>query len=496
MHPKLSTSKEASALRGSSASGIGNYRDLVRTNGARARASFLVSVLLNDSSSPAESTSALLSLLEHADELLPALVEEDAIVLSELLGGIASSSIEEVRLTPDGATPGLKVIGTMTKAVEVPGGTNTLLHRFEHAGGVTVSVRSEHTLPGSTGATLRVVDEKTSSVIGEVALSPGHNRLSEFDATLPTDVKARLELAVPGEDGGSWFGSTIVHRSMPAGNAVEQLKARLRQARETAAPASVLRPVTGEPLKLADIARMHSLKGKFSGRRIFIMGNGPSLNRTPLELLEGEFVFGLNRISLLFDRIKWRPQFFTAFDVRVVPDNAKEFSELDIQYKFFSARYKKLLGEKSNHYWLHTKGFYDGFDGAFEPDVVYSGFGGGGTIAVSAIEIAFYMGFREIYLIGTDVSYAVPPTVVQSGADVFGDGVKLELQSTKDDDANHFDPRYFGAGKKWHNPNVRDMKIGFARAHSYIEERGGILRNATVGGALDEVPRVAFESLF
>ena len=93
------------------------------------------------------------------------------------------------------------------------------------------------------------------------------------------------------------------------------------------------------------------------------------------------------------------------------------------------------------------------------------------------------------------MSYTVPESVKQTGDDVFGDGVKLQLESTEDD-PNHFDPSYFGKGKKWHNPNVREMKIGFGRAAAYVERAGGRLLNATVGGELEQVPRVDFDSLF
>jgi FkbM family methyltransferase len=265
---------------------------------------------------------------------------------------------------------------------------------------------------------------------------------------------------------------------------------------ETLPAPNILRAPTQEPMTMLDVERMASLHNKFSGQRIFIMGNGPSLNLLPLDKLSNDYVFGLNRVSLLFERVAWRPTFFTAFDTRVVPDNAAEFAALDIPYKFFSARYKALLGEQPNHYWHHVKGYYNGFEHCFDPEVLYSGFGGGGTIAIIAIEIAFYLGFDPIILIGTDVSYSVPTTVQQAGKDVFGDGVKLELTSTRNDDANHFDPRYFGAGKKWHNPNTRDMKIGFARAHAYMKRRGRSLLNATAGGNLNEVPRVAFAKLF
>ena len=64
------------------------------------------------------------------------------------------------------------------------------------------------------------------------------------------------------------------------------------------------------PCPRRDVRRLRSLHNIHRGKRIFIIGNGPSLNRTPLEKLEGEFTFGVNRIYMLFDRIKWRPTFY------------------------------------------------------------------------------------------------------------------------------------------------------------------------------------------
>lgn len=245
-----------------------------------------------------------------------------------------------------------------------------------------------------------------------------------------------------------------------------------------------------------DIRRLKALHNKFKGNRIFVIGNGPSLNKTPLHLLKNEFTFGANRIYLLFDRIDWRPAFYTAFDLRVVPDNKDEINALDIQYKFFATKHRTLLGESKNKYWYQDNSRRDGLDNRFEPEAVYTGFGGGGSITHLAIQIAFYLGFDPIYLVGVDADYKILPTVLQSGPDKFGDGILLNLQSTKDDDPNHFDPRYFGKGKKWHNPNVPEMLRGFLDCRLAIEKRGHRIYNATVGGKLYIFDRVEFSSLF
>ena len=49
--------------------------------------------------------------------------------------------------------------------------------------------------------------------------------------------------------------------------------------------------------------RLASLKGKYKGERVFIIGNGPSLNKTPLDKLDGEFTFAMNRFYLMYDQL-------------------------------------------------------------------------------------------------------------------------------------------------------------------------------------------------
>jgi hypothetical protein len=245
-----------------------------------------------------------------------------------------------------------------------------------------------------------------------------------------------------------------------------------------------------------EIERLRSLKGTFAGERVFVMGNGPSLNKMDLELLAGEHVFGLNRVSLLYPRISWRPGFFTAFDLRVVPDNLDEFNDVEIPYKFFATKHKGAILERDNHYWYHDWSKADDFEDRFGECPEITGFGGGGTVTCVAIQIAAYLGFDPIILIGCDASYTVPASVRQSGPDKFGDGVRLNLTSVDDDDPNHFDPAYFGTNKKWHSPNAAEMHRGFEKCYREMSRRGRTLVNATVGGALDSVPRVDFERLF
>lgn len=57
---------------------------------------------------------------------------------------------------------------------------------------------------------------------------------------------------------------------------------RAHVASQEIAAGSVLSPVTREALNMSGIDRLYSLRDRFAGERIFVMGNGPGLNRTPL----------------------------------------------------------------------------------------------------------------------------------------------------------------------------------------------------------------------
>src|SRR5690606_10288733 len=99
------------------------------------------------------------------------------------------------------------------------------------------------------------------------------------------------------------------------------------------------------------------------------------------------------------------------------------------------------------------------------------------------------LGFEEIILVGVDASYRVD-NVDRSTA--YGTGVL----TSKSDDVNHFDPRYFGSGYRWHDPNVNVMLQAYRKARDHARKHGACIRNATVGGQLEVFPRVDFLQLF
>jgi hypothetical protein len=51
-------------------------------------------------------------------------------------------------------------------------------------------------------------------------------------------------------------------------------------------------------------------KNAHDGERVFLLGNGPSLEITPLHLLEEEITMAMNCIDLIYDETDWRPNYY------------------------------------------------------------------------------------------------------------------------------------------------------------------------------------------
>ena len=54
--------------------------------------------------------------------------------------------------------------------------------------------------------------------------------------------------------------------------------------------------------------KLKSYKNKYKGETILVVGNGPSLKITPLDKFRITSL-AMNKIDLLFDKTKWRPNF-------------------------------------------------------------------------------------------------------------------------------------------------------------------------------------------
>jgi hypothetical protein len=230
--------------------------------------------------------------------------------------------------------------------------------------------------------------------------------------------------------------------------------------------------------------RLLALKNKHAGERSFVIGNGPSLRDTDLAKLNGEVTIGSNGIFLLFDETGFRPTFYTVEDRLVAEDRSPTINQLTGMVKIFPRDLRKWLWPDKDTIYIDFVRRYAGFprfSAVFEGRVYW-----GGTVTFLNLQLAYYLGSREVYLIGVDHSYRPPADV-----DEQSDNVILSHSM----DVNHFHPDYFGPGYRWHDPKVERMEKSYEKARCFFEDHGGVIYNATIGGKLEVFPRVEYASI-
>jgi Protein of unknown function DUF115 len=232
------------------------------------------------------------------------------------------------------------------------------------------------------------------------------------------------------------------------------------------------------PWRRESIQRIKAFKDIHKGKRAFIIGNGPSLKQTDLTKLNNELTFGLNRIYLLFSELGFTTSYFVSINDLVIEQCADEIAALPIP-KFIawhSNRHFKTFPDKLM--FLYTT--YTG--PKFAHDMTRRVWEGA-TVTNVALQLAFYMGFQQVILIGVDHNFAskgeANKTVISTG-----------------DDPNHFSANYFGKGFRWQLPDLDTSEIGYQKARDAYRKAGREVLDATVGGKLTVFPKVDYNSLF
>ncbi len=212
------------------------------------------------------------------------------------------------------------------------------------------------------------------------------------------------------------------------------------------------------------------------GKSCFIIGNGPSLNKMNLTQLDGKFKFGLNKIYYLFDRMPLELDYYVSVD-HIVVEQSKQHIEEGFGCPCFIGNepFSKFLSPKNHIYSLKTR------DAPwFFHDDLFKGCSEGNNVTFVAMQIAYYMGFQNVFLIGVDHNF------------FSSTGKPHSIEKMEGDDKFHFDSRYF-KNQKWSLPNLEGSELSYRMAKYEFEKNGRKIFDATVGGKLNIFPKVSFE---
>jgi hypothetical protein len=227
---------------------------------------------------------------------------------------------------------------------------------------------------------------------------------------------------------------------------------------------------------------LKKFKNKHLNMRCFIIGNGPSLNVSDLEKLKKEITFAFNRIYYIFDKTDWRPTYYCSEDDKTIFKSKEEINNLKIENKFFPVNFPwdyKIHFKNANHYIFKYGDRMT--EPKFSEDIV-KGIYWGNTVAYTAIQLAVYMGIKEIYLLGVDHNFK---KMVNDKGEIIIDN------KAKD----YFSEKYNADKEDLYIPNVEVSTRAFTAAKKYADDHNIKIYNATGGGKLEVFERVDFDKI-
>src|SRR5690606_34677817 len=148
--------------------------------------------------------------------------------------------------------------------------------------------------------------------------------------------------------------------------------------------------------------------------------------------------------------------------------------------KFFPTIYKNLHPkDETTTFFEMNRGFYEKSSPnyavpRFSTDATKQLYCGQSVTHIN-LQLAYFMGFSEVYLIGMDFSYVIPDSHQRKG----------DVLTSDTDDANHFHPDYFGKGKTWKDPKLDRVESNYRMAKLVFDSTGRKIYNASIGGKLE-----------
>lgn len=246
--------------------------------------------------------------------------------------------------------------------------------------------------------------------------------------------------------------------------------------------------------------RVKEFKNIHNGQRCFIIGNGPSLKIDDLNKLKNEYTFGCNGIYKIFSLTEWRPTYYCASDMRMFDylSNIESAREMLNQAKggiFFadSSGSKKSNELPAGSIYCKTADSKDIETGEplFSSDcskVIYTS----GSVTYFMLQLAVYMGFDEIILLGMDCSAS--QEILRDGTvikkNIINHMPEIEMNSKEELDIHN---------KMYRNQPyifmIDDVFAFYKVTKKYADFNGIKIYNATRGGKLEIFERINLDEV-
>ncbi|MBU1145304.1 MAG: DUF115 domain-containing protein [Firmicutes bacterium] len=223
--------------------------------------------------------------------------------------------------------------------------------------------------------------------------------------------------------------------------------------------------------------RLAKYKDIHAGKRVFIIANGPSLKYVDFGKLKNEITIGMNRIYLMKEVNGFVPTYLVCIDKKSQTlQFTDDYDNIDFP-AFYNWDLRNVFKHKNRHIFLKEK-----LNPKFSKDLVKEPYGSGKTVTYACIQLAYFMGFDEVYLIGKDHTYNTDEKV---GVPILSDG----------NEENHFIKGYYKPNMTWDAPDLKSEEYAYRIAKRVFEYEKKIIKDATINGQLNVFEKVDLSTL-
>ncbi len=215
---------------------------------------------------------------------------------------------------------------------------------------------------------------------------------------------------------------------------------------------------------------------KHKGETCVVIGNGPSLATTPLgKLARNHHAFGANKIY----GTNFIPEYWTCVDQDMLHDTIPWLlAHPEFESEKFVPRNIPLPGAHQLNVVIES-----GFSKDASEKVIL-----GGTVTYVNLQLAYYMGFETVLLVGCDHKYPKSAASGRPGSKFIAEGSDPDHFKMADGSA------YFEPGKIYNRPELDAVaRYTYPMARLAFEHAGRKIINLTPGSALSVFSKGRFE---
>lgn len=257
------------------------------------------------------------------------------------------------------------------------------------------------------------------------------------------------------------------------------------------------RRISDEPV----LAQNRRFKGLHTGKRCFIIASGPSIKGQDLTLLKNDISISVSNSFVHKDYSTIQPHYHCVPDIssghsQYLAGREEKYTDW-LRSMDASLGRAELFMSTGDRKWIESRGLFQKrpvnyilFDGEWGR-VAQRGVdltqivAAGQSVSVMALQIAMYMGFKQIYLLGCDHDWLLH---VGTSTHSYDSQTHAAFEGTKHSEWDHSS---FGIEVR----NSDTLWQQYECLKALAKQQSIEILNAS-GGVLDVFPRVKYESLF